>query len=74
MKTAFYLCLLLNVGFLGTASAADDAEAQTYGSIDFDASGSPEAHEVFIRGLLQLHNFEYDDARDRKSTRLNSSH
>ncbi len=63
MKTAFYLCLLLNLVFLGTASAADDPEARVYGSIDFDASGSPEAHEMFIRGLLQLHNFEYDDAR-----------
>ena len=63
MKTAFYLCLLLNVVYLGTTSAADDSEARTYGSIDFDASGSSEAHEMFIRGLLQLHNFEYDDAR-----------
>ena len=63
MKTAFYLSLLLNMLLLGIASAADGPEARTYGSIDFDASGSPEAHEVFIRGLLQLHNFEYDDAR-----------
>ncbi|MEE8094080.1 MAG: hypothetical protein V3T47_07575 [Gammaproteobacteria bacterium] len=63
MKTAFYLSLLLNMFLLGIASAADGPEARTYGSIDFDASGSPEAHEVFIRGLLQLHNFEYDDAR-----------
>ena len=63
MKTAFYLGLLLNMILLGTASAADGPEARTYGSIDFDASGSPEAHEVFIRGLLQLHNFEYGDAR-----------
>jgi tetratricopeptide (TPR) repeat protein len=63
MKTAFYLSLLLNMILLGTASAADNPEVQIYGSTDFDASGSPEAHDVFIRGLLQLHNFEYDDAR-----------
>ena len=63
MRIALYLSLLLNMALLGTASAADSSEFQIYGSTDFDASGSPEAHEVFIRGLLQLHNFEYDDAR-----------
>ena len=34
-----------------------------YGFTQFDVSGSPEAQQVFLRGLLQLHNFEYPDAR-----------
>ena len=36
---------------------------QEYGYTEFSASGSPEAHKVFLTGLLQLHNFEYGDAR-----------
>ncbi len=37
---------------------------QQYGSTEFDASGDPDAHAAFITGLLKLHNFEYEDARD----------
>ena len=36
---------------------------QNYGVTEFEASGSPEAQPAFLRGLLQLHNFEYPDAR-----------
>ena len=36
---------------------------QTYGYTDFHATGSPAAHNIFLQGLLQLHNFEYEDAR-----------
>ena len=43
---------------------AAQAAAQQYGSTDFHASGDPEAHTLFIRGLVMLHNFEYEDARD----------
>ena len=38
--------------------------SQQYGTTDFHASGGPEAHALFIRGLVMLHNFEYEDARD----------
>ena len=38
--------------------------SQQYGSTDFPASGDPEAHALFIRGLVMLHNFEYEDARE----------
>ena len=38
--------------------------SQQYGSTDFPASGDPEAHAAFIRGLVMLHNFEYEDARE----------
>ena len=44
------------------ATAAE--EATTYGVTDFEATGSAEAYPVFLRGLLQLHNFEFEDSRE----------
>lgn len=52
--------LLLVLALLLTESAA----AQTLGETDFPTSGAPEAQEPFLRGLLLLHSFEYDDARE----------
>ena len=43
---------------------AAQTAAQQYGTTDFHASGDPEAHALFIRGLVMLHNFEYEDARE----------
>ena len=43
---------------------AAQADAEQYGTTDFHASGDPEAHALFIRGLVMLHNFEYEDARE----------
>lgn len=63
MKNLFRLALVLSLGFAGSASAADARDVQIYGSTNFPTSGSPEAHETFIVGLLQLHNFEFEDAR-----------
>lgn len=53
----------IHIIFLGLFLAAN-AGAQQYGSTDFPASGDPKAHPVFIKGLLMLHNFEYEDARE----------
>ena len=39
------------------------ASAAEYGETSFQATGSAEAYPVFIQGLLQLHNFEFEDAR-----------
>jgi tetratricopeptide (TPR) repeat protein len=36
--------------------------AQTLGRIDFPNSGSPAAQAPFLRGVLLLHSFEYEDA------------
>ena len=36
--------------------------AQTLGTIDFPNSGKPAAQTSFLRGVLLLHSFEYDDA------------
>lgn len=35
-----------------------------YGETEFAVSGDPEARDRFSRGLLMLHSFEYEDARD----------
>ena len=38
------------------------AQSSNLGKIDFPNSGAAEAQESFIRGVLFLHSFEYDDA------------
>ena len=43
--------LLVSLTLIGRAQAQED-----YGYTEFEATGSPEAHEVFLTGLLQLHN------------------
>jgi tetratricopeptide (TPR) repeat protein len=40
------------------------AGAQDLGETEFANTGAPEAQEPFLRGLLLLHSFEYDDARE----------
>ena len=37
---------------------------QELGTIDFPTSGSPAAQPLFIKGVLLMHSFEYDDARE----------
>ncbi len=45
------------------AQPATDGGAE-YGATDFPNSGVAEAQGPFLRGLLMLHSFEYDDARE----------
>jgi tetratricopeptide (TPR) repeat protein len=40
------------------------ASAQTLGETEFENSGAAEAQAPFLRGLLLLHSFEYEDARE----------
>src|SRR5215471_4938290 len=48
------------------------AQAPLLGRISFPTSGSPPAQPYFLRGVLLLHSFEYDDAIDafREAARL----
>jgi len=39
------------------------AQEPDYGETEFDNSGAEAAQAPFLRGLLMLHSFEYDDAR-----------
>ena len=67
MKTAFTLAILLSF------PAALSAQQRNLGRIDFPASANGEVQEHFIKGVLLLHNFEYDDAREeyQAAIRLN---
>jgi tetratricopeptide (TPR) repeat protein len=38
--------------------------AQELGTIDFPTSGSPAAQPLFVKGVLLMHSFEYEDARE----------
>jgi tetratricopeptide (TPR) repeat protein len=38
--------------------------SQELGIIDFPTSGAPAAQPLFIKGVLLMHSFEYDDARE----------
>src|SRR5881392_1491755 len=44
------------------AAASLSAQTPRLGTIDFPASGAPAAQAPFIRGVLLLHSFEYQDA------------
>lgn len=54
-------CLIL---FLGMATSLALAQVEGLGTIEFPTSGSPQVRELFLRGALLLHSFEYDDARE----------
>ncbi|HSE39417.1 MAG TPA: hypothetical protein VLH08_01515 [Acidobacteriota bacterium] len=54
MKAKIFIAILLLPFY---CSAAEEL-----GNIDFKTSGSPAAQKEFLRGVLFLHSFEYDDA------------
>ncbi len=53
--------LLLALLLIAPAALAQPAD---YGATDFPTSGAAEAQGAFLRGLLMLHSFEYEDARE----------
>ena len=59
MKTTRFLALVMGFAALSPVAQAQ----QNYGVTEFEATGAAEAQPAFLRGLLQLHNFEYPDAR-----------
>src|SRR5881397_1134995 len=54
----------LGVALVCLAGAGELRSAQTprLGTIDFPTSGAPAAQAPFVRGVLLLHSFEYQDA------------
>src|ERR671913_73785 len=58
MKHRAALLALLALGVVAPARSQD------LGTIDFPTSGSPAAQPHFIKGVLLMHSFEYDDARE----------
>ena len=63
MKQRAALALLLAV-CVTTPVVSGFSRMQDLGTIDFPTSGSAAAQPHFIRGVLLLHSFEYDDARE----------
>jgi hypothetical protein len=57
---AAFVCAAVLTGG-GRARAAEPE----LGKIDFPTSGAPAAQALFLRGVLLLHSFEYDDAREQ---------
>lgn len=58
-RTYFLLLLIL---FSVAPASALYAQSQLLGKISFPNSGSEEAQGDFMKGMLYLHNFEYEDA------------
>src|SRR3989440_12359298 len=56
-----FICFLSFLFFLSSAPALAQ---QDFGEVAFTNSGPPAAQADFLRGLAQLHNFEYDDAAE----------
>jgi hypothetical protein len=55
--------LALALGAVASA-AAGQPSASELGRIDFPTSGSAPAQQAFLRGVLLLHSFEYEDAAE----------
>lgn len=64
MQTIATLTRATLATFLSLMLLSGVGAQQQYGTTSFEASGSAQAHAAFTRGLLQLHNFEYEDARE----------
>jgi tetratricopeptide (TPR) repeat protein len=67
LRAALVAALLVVSGFpaLSAVEGSRTTAAQNaLGSIDFPTSGSPAAQPLFIKGVLLMHSFEYDDARE----------
>lgn len=63
MKRSVRRIAVVAFTFLTTATLLGAYELRL-GEIEFPNTGSPEAQDSFIRGVLLLHSFEYEDARE----------
>jgi tetratricopeptide (TPR) repeat protein len=64
-KTARALAVLAVVSLPASSVVSGFSQMdQDLGAIDFPTSGSAAAQPHFVRGVLLLHSFEYDDARE----------
>jgi tetratricopeptide (TPR) repeat protein len=57
------IALVLLLGALGDVRGAGAAGRTVLGTVHFPATGKPRAQKSFVRGVLLLHNFDYEDAR-----------
>ena len=54
---------LLVLALILASHFVESQENEVYGYIEFPASVSPDLHPLFIKGVLLLHNFQYEDAK-----------
>ncbi len=64
MKPLVFRQQILRLFFALLAPAYAFAQNSDLGQIDFPTSGAPQAQKAFIKGVLLLHSFEYDDAAE----------
>ncbi|HZC78977.1 MAG TPA: hypothetical protein VE258_14595, partial [Ktedonobacterales bacterium] len=57
-------CLVVVIAAGAVAADSGSASLDDVGHVDFATSGSPAAQARFLRGLAQLHNFEYESAAE----------
>src|SRR2546427_5822088 len=75
MRSPFALTLALVATSGLAAQEGHEQHAEHLGRVRFPVSCNTEAQRRFERGVALLHSFWYEkECRDRKSTRLNSSH
>jgi tetratricopeptide (TPR) repeat protein len=60
MKNIIYLLTLIFI----VSCKKDVKKTDTLGVVEFQVTGNKDAQEQFEKGLLLLHSFEYDDARE----------
>ena len=65
-RAALVVLVLAASGFpaLSAVDGSRIVEAQELGAIDFPTSGNAAAQPLFIKGVLLMHSFEYEDARE----------
>jgi tetratricopeptide (TPR) repeat protein len=59
-----HLSLLLAVFAVGVLTTSTPRAQGELGTIEFPTSGSPAAQPAFLKGVLLLHSFEYEDAKE----------
>ena len=64
MKATVRLMMITIISMALAGQALAQANNQSYGQTSFPNSGAEEAQSAFVTGILMLHSFEYDDARD----------
>src|SRR5207253_6988293 len=71
-RAPLLLCLAASAAMAARPSLQAQPEPAALGRISFPTSGSAAAQPAFIRGVLLLHSFEYDDAIDafRRAERI----
>ncbi|MEM1042387.1 MAG: hypothetical protein AAGI91_07130 [Bacteroidota bacterium] len=64
LRPLVLLALLAAAPLAAQPVTLTEYDTAAYGATEFENSGSDEAQGPFLRGLLMLHSFEYEDARE----------